>query len=618
MSPLKRVVLLLLPLVLVACGGGGGGGSGGGERSPVEEQPPVEELDPASFLDGGFSSVSTPENNSALTSCAALSPVPAESTLTGRVFYQRVPLTRFGLDYSAIISMPMRGVVVEAVDASNGQCSQTVLATTLANANGEYGLSVDANQAVCVQVRAQLFRDGGSAGASWNIQLTDNTAGNAPYYLLDNTIATPAELPLRDLLAGAGVEAGFSDYTLPRSAAPFAILDSVCEALDTLVRADSDIEFPLLAIRWSELNNAAEIESEQSIEQGDIGGSFYRQQFITRGAEIIASTHEIFLLGDEDSNTDEYDPHVITHEFAHYLTGSFGRYDALGGPHSIGDHLDLRLALEEGWADAFSGIALERAAEENAAVPSNYRNSLGIDQSRTSRFALDASSYAVAGWYSEASVASIMYNLFDTNNDGADELSLGFSPIFQTLTSPAYRSSDSLVSLFTFINQLKQQRTEDAAIDLLVASQDTEAVVDDFGSDEDIANNDIAADEDVATVYTALAIGSAIDICSNNQYGTVNKLAVNQFLLLDTEASKNYRFTVTPGNGVVGNGRAVVNVYRQGEEVTGRQALVDGSVLSFSQRLDGSTRYIMTLAHADYLEGLDETVGRRCFSVLVE
>ncbi len=611
----KLLFSLLVWVTLSACGGGGGGG-GGNNSSPEESQAAVEDASIISLLEGSFPTVDTPSNNQTLASCSATTAVDSSSTITGRVYYQRVPLSIFGLNYSAISQLPVRGAVVEAIDASSGQCSETVLATTLSNGNGEYGLDVPLNQAVCIQVRAQLYREDRDGGASWDIQVTDNTSGNAPYYLLDNRQATPTDLPVRDLLAGAGVETGSSDYTQPRAAASFAILDSLCEAVDTVIAADTDIDLPLLSIRWSELNNSAELIDESSIEAGDIGGSFYRQQFFLRGNEVIGSSHEIFLLGDEDSNTDEYDSHVITHEFGHYLTGSFSRYDALGGEHAIGDRLDFRLAFEEGWADAFSGMALSDAVPAVAEDPANYRNSLGVNQSRTSRFTLDNRNQTAAGWYSEGSVASILFNLFDSNNDSVDELSLGFTPIFDVLSGTAYRTTESLTSIYTFINQLKQQTTDDAAIDRLVADQDTETVIDDFGSDEDISNNDIVGDQDAQAVYTELPLNTTIEVCSNNRYGNRNKLSVNQFLILDATTNKNYRFQIQPNSGADANGRAVAIVYKQGEQITSQRAASAGSTLTFSTRLQG--RHIMTLAHADYLDDEDNVTGRRCFSVFVE
>ena len=352
---LPRLASLSALLVVVsACGGGGGGGSA---------SPPVDEILPDVFADlnGNYPSLALPDNNQQLASPKSIPAVPPSGSITGIIQYERVPLTRFGLDYDAITAMPASGVVVEAVDASSGSCSETVVATTLTDGNGEYGLTAEANVAVCIQVRSQLFRNSDEGGAAWNIQVTDNTRDDAPYYLVDNRVATPSDLPERNLLAGAGVSFGSTDYTQPRAAATFAILDSIGQAIDTVVQADSNVQLPLLTVHWSTLNNSAKSEDDSGIDEGDIGGAFFRQSLITRGADIVSRINDIYLLGDEDNNTDEYDSHVITHEFGHFLSANLSRYDALGGEHSLGDHLDMRLAFEEGWADAFSGIALKRS-----------------------------------------------------------------------------------------------------------------------------------------------------------------------------------------------------------------------------------------------------------------
>ena len=597
-----KIALLHIATLLAACGGGGGG-SGSDNNADLSTS--------FSFLEGGFPAVQTPSNNQALSSCRTILDIASDSTLTGRVEYERVPITGSGLDYTNIARLPMRGVVVEAVDASDGQCSQDVVATTLSDGDGQYGLNVPENQPVCIQVRAQLYREDSEGATSWDIQLTDNTNANAPYYLLDSSmVATPADQPIRNLLAGAGVQSGSKNYTQARAAAPFAILDTLCEAVDTVIKVDANIALPLLSVRWSTLNNSAPIEDEESIKQGDISGSFYRLQKFFLGEELINTTHEIFFLGNKDSNTDEYDPHVIAHEFGHYITGSFSRSDALGGEHSIDDRLDARLAFEEGWADAFSGIALNNATSfvQN---PKNYRNSYGFNQRKTSSFALDELNHTIAGWYSESSVASIIYNLFDADNDGVDAIELGFDPIFQVLRSNAYRTSESLTTLFTFIHQLKQQRSEYEAINALTTSQHTEDVVDDFGSNEDIGNNDIAGDKDVDVIYKQLQLNTSAEVCSNNQFGNINKLGVSQFLKLDADLNKSYQFQISSTD----NGRAVVVVYKRGVEIIRHQAVSNGASLNFSHNLQG--QYIVTLAHFSYLEDEDSSSGRRCFDVLV-
>ena len=64
------------------------------------------------------------------------------------------------------------------------------------------------------------------------------------------------------------------------------------------------------------------------------------------------------MLGKENVDTDEYDEHVLTHEFQHYLQNLTSRDDTMGGPHSLGEKLDMRLAFSEGYANAFSGMSL--------------------------------------------------------------------------------------------------------------------------------------------------------------------------------------------------------------------------------------------------------------------
>ncbi|HBC56115.1 MAG TPA: hypothetical protein DCZ03_03035, partial [Gammaproteobacteria bacterium] len=84
-----------------------------------------------------------------------------------------------------------------------------------------------------------------------------------------------------------------------------------------------------------------EVEGDRSL--GEIGGTFY-------------SGREIWLLGAENLDTEEYDKAVILHEWAHYYEDVFSRSDSIGGPHAIGELLDLTVAFSEGFANAFSGL----------------------------------------------------------------------------------------------------------------------------------------------------------------------------------------------------------------------------------------------------------------------
>ncbi|WP_101759527.1 hypothetical protein [Oceanicoccus sp. KOV_DT_Chl] len=619
---LRRILLLIIGISLTACGGGGGGSSSettAANTSPGNGELPELSNDSAS-LDGGFSSAPAMISNSAgMLSCTTEALIDPASTITGSIAYQRVPLTRSGLDYNNIIDLPARGLIVEAVDANNGSCSEDVVAATLSNGRGEYGLNVPVNQAVCIQVRAQLYRGNNNSGASWNIQLTDNTQDNAPYYLIDDRVATPDNLSERHLLAAAGTENLASDYTQTRAAAPFAILDVACEAIDTLLTVDSNIELPLLYVHWSKNNTVAKASDDKSLDEGDIGGAFFKQSQTTQNGTTVSVINQIYLLGDEDSNTDEYDPHVITHEFAHYISANFGRYDARGGSHILGQRLDMRLAFEEGWADAFSAIALDSASIDIVEDASNYRDSSGINQSRTFRFNLDANNKSGRGWYSEASVYSILYNLFDDSNDGVnDQVSLGFVPLFETLTSSALKQSDAFISLYPFINRLKATRSEDYSIDTLLADQDFESINSDFGIEEDPTNNDISNNDDIVAVYSELLISQVLTLCSTDQYGLENKLANYQFAYFNATQNKTYAFTVTPvsDGSATDNGKGSIEIYRRGVLQAYHAADNYGESLDFSVPLSGV--YTIALAHADNVDSDLPSPGRYCFELRVD
>lgn len=595
---------LLVLLVSIACGGGGGSSS----SSSASPAPGTTTVNGTLGADSGSfpELLQAPANNSSMLSCQTNTAVAA-STISGTIFYQRVPITNNGLDYNGIQDLPARGVVVQAVDAPAGTCTSSIVATTLTNGSGEYGLDVPVDQPVCIEVRAQLFRFGGNGGAGWDVQVVDNTNEQAAYYLVDNTPASPADQPVRNLLAGAGVIAGFGDYTQPRAASTFAILDSICEALDLVVNADADAQLPLLKVNWSENNTAA----DGNAEEGDVGGAFYRRTFYLDGSgNAVATDQDIFLLGDANSNTDEYDPHVINHEFGHFLTSVLSRVDAIGGEHSLGDHLDPRVAFDEGLADAFAAITLD-GSNPVVAQGSVYKDSLGNQQQLTFKFAIDRNDYTSAGWYSETSVYSTIYNAYDATDGVYDSLSLGFPPLLNVLASSDYQNSDAMLTLFSFFHVLKEQRSEDLAIDRLLSAESIEPVTDAFGSGETVGNNDVAGSQDVENMYLTLSQGIPLQTCSNNQFGLYNKLSNAQFLRFNPANIERYYFQVDP----VSNGRPTIDVYRRGQRIAHAEAAERGDSVSADTVVQGEVVVIVS----DYDNAtLDSNApGRYCFDVSV-
>lgn len=257
-------------------------------------------------------------------------PVPEKVTISGTATYDNVPhnTSTNGLNYNLISQDPIRGATIQVLQGNS------VIATSKTDSNGQYSFELNSNTEVKIRVRAELLQTG---SPGWDTTIVDNTNNGAIYVLDSSVFSTGSSNQTRNLNAASGW--GGSSYTSTRAAAPFHILDRVYETIMKLEVVDSSINLPELKINWS-VNNVAQ-SGDRS--QGQIGTSFY-------------SNGEIFLLGAANSDTDEYDGHVIIHEWGHYFEDKLARSDSIGGSHSGGDRLDMRVAFSEGFGNAWSGI----------------------------------------------------------------------------------------------------------------------------------------------------------------------------------------------------------------------------------------------------------------------
>jgi hypothetical protein len=275
-------------------------------------------------------------------------------------------------------------------------------------------------------------------------------------------------------------------------------------------------------------------------DSGEIGVSFYS-----------AGGGGIFLLGREDDDTEEYDRGVILHEWGHYIEEEFFRSDSLGGPHTLGDRLDMRVAFGEGFASAFAGMILGDGI---------LRDTFGPQQSAGFTIDVENVSGLNSGWYSEESIQGILYDLFDTIQDTPqDQLAIGFGPLYEVLANEQ-RDSVALTSLFPFIDALKTDRVADApSIDAIVGAQAISPIMDEYGTGR--VNPISPADIDVLPIYTDIAVngGPVNDICSTNAFGaslidpeSVNKLGSRRFLKFTTTVTGDHTFTATATEVPVG------------------------------------------------------------------
>ncbi len=539
---LRRILLAGLLTGLAACGGGGGDSGG----NPVTPPP------------GGSNPV----------------------TISGIVTYDRVPARTngSGLDYGATLALAVRGAEIQALDSAGN-----VLDQSTTSASGAYSLTVPGDTQVRVRVRARLLQAG---TPGWDVSVVDNTSGDALYVLDGAPFDAGSGATGRDLHAPSGWNG--SDYVSTRAAAPFAILDTIRMAMETVLAVDADAEFPSLTVKWSRLN----VPTDGDEAAGQIGTTFYRRD---------GSGAQIFVLGAEDNDTDEYDTHIVLHEWGHFFEDAFSRSDSVGGPHAGGDRLDPRVAFSEGWGYAFAGIASSDPVT---------RDTAGGDQQLGFTIDVEQNANSNPGWYSEGSAQSILYDLVDPIDDGVDSVTLGFQPVYDVMVSQQ-RSTPALTTLFTFLTALRAAEPASVAgIDAIVAAQDIDAaVVDDFGSAE---TNDAGNSDDVLPVYTPIvADGPSPVVCSiggPTGFGVNNKLSNRRFLVTDLPASDTYRITVT---GPAGSDPDVVA--HQGGFVDIAQSEDDG-LETLTVSLGAGTAVIEVYEFGNITPGAGAS-GRTCLSV---
>lgn len=588
-----RVLTAALAALLTACGGGGGGG-GGGDAPP----PPSSTSAPDSLATFFAPAPALPANNAAFAQCPTAPAVgtgaaPAGATLSGRVSFARIPFFAglgFGLEYQNPQTLPARGVVVEAVATGSGTCEGEVLATTLTDGDGWYGLMLDANRTVCVRARAQLYRAGSPA---WNLAVVDNTDGHKLYALADGQFATAAAMPRRDLHASTGWSGSFTGQ---RMAAPFAILDTACKGVNQVLSAQADADFGAMTFRWSVRNTD---DDNGTLEEGKIGGAFFSP-----------SARAIYLRGDAAVNTDEYDEPVIAHEFGHFVTHQFARSDSPGGSHSLFEKLDPALAFDEGWATAFGALTLGTPVYRDSrevATPSSPQREFYFD------IETGQQSWP-QGWYSEASVQKLLYDLGDGAND--DGVELGFAGLWQVLRSGAYRQDEALATVFSFGRWAKEifPAAAPGIANVLNAENIDGMIINSFAQGETHAPDPANPGRDLP-VYSELQLNVPQQVCSSMVYGIPNKLSNTRYLRFTAAQTRTYRISVLPQDA---QGTPGVE-WRQSGQLRQQGEAARGVSLRSQLGLTAGATYVLGVYHVgNVIEDGLEPAGNRCFTVGME
>jgi hypothetical protein len=388
-----------------------------------------------------------------VTNAAGTHPATAQATVTvtgggggsqsvsGTVTYDFVPATydvashSGGLIFASAVQKPVRGAVVLMVEGT------TVLANATTDQAGHYTLTYTPTGAGTLQVVAL------ATSASPSIIVQDNTDGGAPWGIGATLAPGTTTLNLHATHGWTG-----SAYNpAARLAAPFAILDSMYTASRAFIAARPAVVFPELKVNWSSNN----VPQSGNKALGQIGTSHFSP-----------AENQIYILGKEGADTDEFDSHVIVHEWAHYFERNLSRSDSPGGPHGAGDVLDPRLAFGEGYGNGLAAMLLPESVYTDTLWSSGVLRAFGFDAESAPAPTDDPQ----PGVFSESTVMRVLYDIFDGgSNEGFDGLQTGLGPIYDVLVGPE-RTTDALTTLGSFVAGLKAQAGVNvSALDTLLA-----------------------------------------------------------------------------------------------------------------------------------------------------
>lgn len=491
-----RFLLCVLVGGLSACGGGS---SSGGASSELQD----DRVDDT--LQSDEDNLNEPS-------------IPEASSLKGQVTFERVPVNVTGLVYEEGRRDPARYILVQAVNQSGG-----VIASSLTDSKGQYELMVPENQSLAVRAMAQMdvaslwVQSLSDSERRW-VLVEDNTADSARY-AIQGSFATLAESAERLLHAPSGWTG--SGYGASRQAAPFAILDTLYNALNTLGRANAPLSTAPIRVRWSKDNRAV----SGDVTQGEIGTSHYNSE-----------AGGLYILGAENSDTDEYDEHVILHEFAHCLEDRLGRLDSMGGAHSLSEPLDMRLAFSEGWATALSALFLEKPL---------YLDSQGTNQRRVGAVNVDNQQLGRTGWFNESTVQALFYDIGDSTSPDDDTVSLDLS----ALMSAYWETTQNLAPLMSshpLLFALKQRHPSQAnQLDQLY--NNFEITADDLWGENETNSGGLS---NTLPIYDVLTEVDAKRSCITRDSSANNKLGNRRLFRTSVDVSGAYDWRAEQKTGL--------------------------------------------------------------------
>lgn len=419
------------------------------------------------------------------------------------------------LNYTGSGYFNVRGATIEAKDTANGNS----LGTFRLDDNGEKSFDIYSGANVEFWIYAEV--DGLTGYPKVIIQdnyYSGQFVFKSPTVTFDSTSATDIYIPTG--WTGSNTSGSFPASPAPRPSAPFAILDTIYASMKYYKDNGSMniASLPDLYVNWSIENTT----TSGNYNEGHIGTSHY-----------TSVNNQLYILGKADTDTDEYDSHVIAHEWTHFMEANASRSDSLGGQHGIGDKKEPTLAFGEGFANANSALILQPDTYYKDSYGSKQQSGFGMDMETRS-----PTNKINPGWFSEDSVALLVFDLFDSQNtDGADTTSVPLTDLVTALTTDQ-KDNAAKTTIFSLVSYVKSYNSLNTSlltyIDAVASENSIESITDPYGTG--MTTN--GGNPNYLPAYTNLSAGVQKDIYLY-QDTIFNSLARNRFIRFTAEAGKS-------------------------------------------------------------------------------
>lgn len=214
--------------------------------------------------------------------------------------------------------------------------------------------------------------------------------------------------------------------------------------------------------------------ASDSVGNGQNAGAMWIYQSVRKSAEF-ASRQALSLTGgsglysvvwtdDNDTtySTDmttyvarnhSYMHDVITHETGHVLMNAYSRVPkGSGGRHKVDGAYSRELAWAEGWATFYAACVIFDASDANAYLP-YFAGGVSVE---------NVPANFAEGDTNEMRVAGALWDLYDSNADGSDNVSMKFADIFEALRRSDGREIGNFEKAVTLLVQYNRADKESA------------------------------------------------------------------------------------------------------------------------------------------------------------